>query len=719
MESNEISEFNLARLLAILWRWKFLILLCALVPGGAALAVSLLVPPTFEAQAAVAVVKSSTQLILDPRFRTISELDTYTYSDPASRQKLLVQVVNNPEIATVVIERMGDQLSETQRNPTVLARSISASNKGDLILITARARRPELAAALATLWAQEYQAHVNALYTESMMSLSELKAQMAAAKKDYEASQAALTAYIADNPVERLNQQVTEVQKILAAYQAAQVTSVTDLYAIQTKLDRLIADATSLRARIATEKRPGTVGSELATLFLEVNAFNTSLDLPTNPQAPNAPPLGLNAPASLQITLEQPNPGASAADQIARLDVLISTLQDRRKTIQASADARAKELVAAPDAAASGDSLRQSIDQLQKQVNRLQAQLELENAKKQELVRARDLAWTTYSTLASKVTETQVVAQDRGSLVRLAMPAAVPVESGWFRTVVNVLLALTVGGVAGVGLAFAFQALDRRVRNEEEVAKQLRLPTLGTVPNFSRQIATDECDNGHHAPALVTLDANAPASAMFSFIRHNVLTDDRAWRVLAVTSAMPGEGKSTIAANLAVRSAQAGQTVLLVDADLRRPTLHRLFGLENTRGLTDILNGDAKQWQSLVQATPIPGLSVITSGALAHDSAALLETPELARWLEQAKQAADLVIVDTPAALGVADAMIIARRTDAILLVVAQVPQDEAIRARDRLAATRVPIVGVVLNRVDHAATSLPFWKYYQTTNGN
>ncbi|MBI3362333.1 MAG: hypothetical protein HY023_14630, partial [Chloroflexi bacterium] len=453
-------------------------------PAGAALAVSLLAPPTFEAQAAVAIVKSSVQLTLDPRFRTTSELDTYAYSDPVSRQKFLVQVVNNPEIAAAVIERMGDQLPEAQQNPTVLARSISASNNGDVILIKARARTPETAAALATLWAREYEARVNALYSESALTLSELTAKAAAAKKEYAASQAALMAYIADNPVGRLSQQIGETQKTIAVYQAAQWTAIGDVYEMQTKLDRLIADATSLRARITTENRPGTVGSELATLFLEVNAFNTALGLPTNPPAPNSPPLGLSAPASLQITLPQPNPGASASDQIARLDSLLSVLQDRRKTIQASADTRAKELLNAPSAsAAASDAVRRSIDQLIDQANRLQAQLELENAKKQELGRARDLAWTTYSTLSTKVTETEVVAQDRGSLVRLAIPAAVPTESGWFRTVLNVLLALMVGGVAGVGIAFAFESLNRRLRNEEQVEKQLGLPTLGTLPN--------------------------------------------------------------------------------------------------------------------------------------------------------------------------------------------------------------------------------------------
>lgn len=704
MESDRVSMFDPGWWLALLWRWKSLILLSALATGAAALVAVLLVTPTYEAQAGVAIIKSSTQMTLDSRLRTTSEVDSFAYTDPGARQDLLVQLVKNPQIAEGVIERMGDGLQKAMRVPGVLVRSIRGSNDGDFILIRARAKTPALAAALATAWAQEYEIYVNGLYSGGVFTLPELEAKAEAARAEFEAAEAALTAYIADNPVGGLSQQLAETQKIIDAHLTARLTAIADLYEVRSRLDRLIADATSLRGQIASGEGSGAPGTELAMLVLEINAFNTSLD--------DSALTRLNAPASLQITVEQLSSGTTAAEQIARLDSLIAALQERRRALQADAEARAEELAsAAPD-----DPMRESIVALIVQANRLQEQLEAESATKQELIRARDLAWNAYATLAAKVVEGDILAEERGALVRMAVPATVPVAPGWLQSSLRVLLALAVGGVAGMGLAFGLDVLDRRVRTEAQVERHLGLPAVGAVPDLSRSAG----GRGRGAPRAsmpFSLNGDTAAGGVFSLVRQNLIGSGRTWRVLAVSSAMPGEGNSTVAASLAVRWAQAGQTVLLVDADLRRPALHRLFEVDNTAGLAEILSGDAAAWQSLARATSVPGLSLVTSGAPPKDAATLLETPALARWLEQAREAADVVIVDTPAALGVADSTIVARRADAILMVVAadQTLPETAVRAKARLTATGVPLAGVVLNRADPDMTSLPYMGHYRT----
>jgi non-specific protein-tyrosine kinase len=407
---------------------------------------------------------------------------------------------------------------------------------------------------------------------------------------------------------------------------------------------------------------------------------------------------------------------------------LIATLQDRRQTVQASIDTQARDLLSNLTAASApagnleqsvaspavNESISRSVDQLQTQVNALQSRLELENAKKQELVRARDLAWSSYTTLATKIAETSITEQAQSSLVRLAIPAAVPVAQTSSHPLQNVLLAVVLGLMLGVGTAFGLEFLDRRVRSEEQIAQRLGLQTLSAIPQLPRARKVSH-DNG--AAPLFALDARAPATEALRVLRHHLLTTATPWQVLAITSATPGEGKSTLAANLAVLLAQAGKQVLLVDADLRRPTLHHLLGIENVRGLTDILNGQAEHWESVAQTTSIPRLRVIASGAPVADSATLFELPTFARWLDQWKAALDVVIVDTPAVLGVADSVIAAHHADVILLVVASgaVSESDVLRARDRLTATGVPILGAVLNRADRSVLTLTFVDYYQT----
>jgi capsular polysaccharide biosynthesis protein len=347
MESEEELTLDLGRYLHVLLRWWYLILLGALLAGGAAWLVSAPKQPTYQAAAGIAIVRSSTQLTFDPRFVTTSGLNPYSYVDPVQRNKSLIAIVKNPEIANAVIAQLGNQLTPDEQKPTLLVSSISASSEGsDVIMIKAQASTPARAALLATTWAQEYVVRVNALYGESGLTVAELQAQANSAKQEYDGKEAALAAFLANSSIDQLTRQIAETQGILTAFQAAKqnarlavfnqqtsakVQTLSDLYAIQTKLDRLSADANALRAQSLGDNRTGSRGDELAALLLEVSAFSTWANLPVN----------------LQIPLEQISPGSTPADQAKRLDTLIATLQDRRQTVQASIDTQARDLLIA------------------------------------------------------------------------------------------------------------------------------------------------------------------------------------------------------------------------------------------------------------------------------------------------------------------------------------------------------------------------------------
>ena len=173
-------------------------------------------------------------------------------------------------------------------------------------------------------------------------------------------------------------------------------------------------------------------------------------------------------------------------------------------------------------------------------------------------------------------------------------------------------------------------------------------------------------------------------------------------KIIQVTSPEPGDGKSTLVANLAIAVAQSGKKVLLIDSDLRRPTLHTLFGLQQDRGVTDVMNGDM-DLLTAAQETVVDGLSVLTSGSLPPNPAELLASPSFEDLLQHAEREFDVVLVDTPPLLAVSDPCIVAQRTHGMILVLrmAKNRRTAAKRATELLQTNNVPVIGIVCNGTD------------------
>lgn len=202
--------------------------------------------------------------------------------------------------------------------------------------------------------------------------------------------------------------------------------------------------------------------------------------------------------------------------------------------------------------------------------------------------------------------------------------------------------------------------------------------------------------------ALVTLrDPSSMAAEAYRTLRTNIQFSslDKPIRTLLATSTAPDEGKSTTLANLAVTIAQAEQRVILVDCDLRRPSVHTLFNVPNERGLTSAILAQAEDALPL-QATSVPGLSLLTSGPLPPRPADLLGSRRMEQLIEQLRDAADMVLFDTPPVVAVTDAAVLATRVDGVLLVLqaGQTRRDRAREARQKLEKVKANIIGVVLN---------------------
>jgi protein-tyrosine kinase len=187
----------------------------------------------------------------------------------------------------------------------------------------------------------------------------------------------------------------------------------------------------------------------------------------------------------------------------------------------------------------------------------------------------------------------------------------------------------------------------------------------------------------------------------------------RPLKTLLITSSIPGEGKTTIAANLAVVFAQAGHRTVLLDADFRKPGVHRIFDLPNAQGLSDLLRSDATRIEDAAQATKLENLRVITTGPLPSNPAELLGSQQMRIILDRLVVYAELVILDSPPFGAVADPAILAAMTDGTLFVVdaGRTPRSAVRSGRETLAKARATVLGVVLNRL--AESGVADYGYY------
>lgn len=222
----------------------------------------------------------------------------------------------------------------------------------------------------------------------------------------------------------------------------------------------------------------------------------------------------------------------------------------------------------------------------------------------------------------------------------------------------------------------------------------------------------DKKNQGATKPVnLITLlNPNSPISEQYRTVRTNLqfaVAGDQPLRSMTVVSSGPGEGKSTSAANLAVVFAQAGRKVLLVDADMRKATVHKTFGLSNEMGLSNLVSGQQAAY-SVIQATDVNNLSIITSGPTPPNPAELLNSRRMNVLMEELYQTFDLIIFDLPPVMTVADGLIMASKTDGTVLVIREgvTRKDSVLEAKNRLLQAKARILGVIYNGAEQVNES-------------
>jgi capsular exopolysaccharide synthesis family protein len=273
----------------------------------------------------------------------------------------------------------------------------------------------------------------------------------------------------------------------------------------------------------------------------------------------------------------------------------------------------------------------------------------------------------------------------------------------------TILLAAAIGMLLALGAAFLLDYLDDTIKTPDDVQSATSLPTLGAIARIEGETVAEK---------LVTVSQpKSPNAEAYRVLRTNLLFSavDNPPRVLLVTSSSPSEGKSTTLANLGVVMAQQGQRVVLLDSDLRRPTLHRLFQLPNQSGLTNCLLHEHPSAADFMQPTKVENLSVLTTGPLPPNPAELLGSARFGELLNDLQAHADVILLDSPPALAVTDAPVLARQVDGVLLVVdAGVTRRQwATNAQETLSKVGAKVLGVALNRLKPKGSGYYYYYHY------
>ncbi len=349
-------------------------------------------------------------------------------------------------------------------------------------------------------------------------------------------------------------------------------------------------------------------------------------------------------------------------------------------------------------------SLRQGLGSLMQSRSELVARsrsMPALEATQRELQRQVDAAQITYKTLLTKLQEVQVAKNQNIGNARLVSEAIPPDQPALLPSMFILLGSGVTGLLLGISLAYLIDYADRTLKTLKEVKELLSYPVLGMIPQVQLSRGEAQADA---LPRLLTKDfPHFGAQESYQMLQANLrfLPTDQSARSIVVTSAMRQEGKSTVAANLAVALAQGQRRVLLIDADLRQGSQHHVWGLSNRVGLSNVVVGQVQMDEAI--ATIRPNLHVITAGAIPPNPLALLDSATMSGLIQYLLSKYDFVIFDAPPLLGTADSTVLNRMVDGSLLVMRLGMVDaERIKAMDQvIAQASLKVLGVVMNGVD------------------
>jgi exopolysaccharide transport family protein len=712
------QESALREYLRVLIKRKWVVIACVVgIFAGVAIA-SLRQTPVYEAAGRIAVNKADSNLVT---FKdSMPVMDYYDPTDLDTEVRILqsdllaLQVIRQlnldkrPEYGGQTVPKPPNLVADPLQNDSKRVTALLGGFKGNLrvslipntriIEIHYRSTDPTLAAnAVNTLAATYVEQNFKTKFESTMQASDWLSKQLVDLQMKVETSQEKLVRYQKEHEIfgidEKQNiitQKLDELNKELTAAES----------------DRMQKEAIY---RMTQASDPDAVASAVASDpgAIQGGAGSTPLLEKLRQQ---------EADLKIQIA-ELSTQFGPAYPKVAQLN---SQLKEIERQIQGEARKSVNHLRGEYQTALQRESMLHDAFEKQKQeANRLNENAIDYSLLKRDLDSNRQL----YEGLLEKLKEAGVTAGLRSNNFRIvdaARPPNAPVEPNIPR---NLAFAFVLGITSGVGLAFLLEGMDNTVRTTEQAQMISALPSLGMIPLGSK---SSNNGNGNKRLALTSskevfelVTQVRPQSQMaesYRALRTSLLLSNLGAppKVIMVTSARPQEGKTTTAINSAIVLAQKGVRVLLVDADLRRPSVHKTLGMGPRSGLSNVLTGNATLEQAITPSPILPNLFILAAGSPPPNPAELLASSNMKDVLSELRQQFDHVVIDTPPTLSVTDAVVLSPRVDAIILVIrsGQTTKQALRRARDILMQVNARVTGVLLNAVD--LTSPDYYYYYE-----
>ncbi len=361
-------------------------------------------------------------------------------------------------------------------------------------------------------------------------------------------------------------------------------------------------------------------------------------------------------------------------------------------------------------------SLKQALERAKAEsVNQNQAAIQ-SNILQQKIATAKDL----YKNFLEKTNQVKIQSAEQHNNLRLVDPARAPMMPVGPNRVRTIFIGLMLSLVAGVCLVLFLEYLDNTIKTVEDVQRYTQLPALSVIPAISsrkspllvgsgkgkKAVASKALTLSEHGRStqLTLMNSRSSVAEAYRVLRTSVLlsTAGQPPKTILVTSARPGEGKTTTTINTAISLAQLGASVLIIDCDLRKPSAHKALGVDHSEGLSTYLSRDVKV-EDLIQPLPILNLSILASGPIPPNPSELISSTKMRDMLRSLEGVYDHILIDSPPLINVTDPVILSTMVDGVILVAhgGKSTRDLLRRARQELATANAKIFGVVLNNVN------------------
>jgi capsular exopolysaccharide synthesis family protein len=658
-------------------------------------------PKIYESTCQVIIEPMAPQVL--PGAKDVVELGTGTYWANKEFYETQYRIIQSTAVGQRTAEKLGLQydpdyagLAGPNHNPADLGRAIAAQlsikplKDSRLALITVTDRKPQRAALIANTVAETYiEYNLDYKLEGARSAMAWLAEQEAELKRELEDSELKLYRFKKDRNL--LAVSLDDKQSMLSQ----------NLATVNTKL-------TELHVKILEQD---------AKRKMIESARNNIADAETLPEIRSNDSITALRDSYVQLSKEYGDLASKYGPEHPRMKAISAQMASVKKAYQDEIDGFLSSFEKAYREMVDNErSLKALMEQEKKEAIEI-SKIEVDY---KPLQRASEQNSKMYALIANRQKEIDITGPMRTNNVRVLERAIVPPAPVRPKPIQNLLVGLLLGLGTGIGLAFAIEALDNTLKTQSDVEQFLGVPVLGLVPVIGTAPGAEAVDSKDHLRERdlgVFLDPKSIAAECCRSIRTNILfmSPDRPLRTMVVTSPSPQEGKTTTAVNLGVTMAEAGGRVLIIDTDMRRPRLHRSFGVPNQNGISTVIVGKATL-EEAIKHTDVPNLDVLTCGPVPPNPSELLHTDRFGVVLADCAKLYDRIILDSPPTSAVTDPAVLGNLSDGVVLVVkaGETTREAALHARRQLAAAKARLFGVVVNAIDFSNPAYGYEYYYR-----